>query len=173
MDAFLRDTHPEAYERMVDRYLASPHYGEEMARHWLDVARYGDTHGLHLDNERQMWAYRDWVVGAFNRNLPFDQFTIEQLAGDLLPDATQDQLIATGFNRCNVTTSEGGSIDAEYLFRYAVDRASTTAAGLAGADRRLRRVPRPQIRSDHAEEFYSLYASSIPLPIRRWMAMRC
>ena len=89
---------------MVDRYLASSHYGEEMARHWLDVARYADTHGMHLDNERQMYAYRDWVVAAFNRNLPYDRFTIEQIAGDLIPDASVDQLVATGFNRCNITT---------------------------------------------------------------------
>src|SRR5438445_10110291 len=96
-DVYLKDKSPDAYERMVDRYLASKHYGEEMARHWLDLARYADTHGLHLDNERQMWLYRDWVVQAFNNNMPFDQFTTEQLAGDLLPKATSAQLIATGF----------------------------------------------------------------------------
>src|SRR5437870_4158089 len=100
VDAFLTDESPEAYERLVDRLLASPRYGEHMARYWLDAARYGDTHGLHFDNERALWKYRDWVIDAFNRNLPFDQFTVEQLAGDLLPGATLEQRIATGFNRC-------------------------------------------------------------------------
>jgi hypothetical protein len=93
--------------------LKSERYGEHMGRYWLDVARYADTHGLHLDNERSMWPYRDWAVRAFNDNLPFDQFTRWQLAGDLLPNATLDQQIASGFNRCNVTTSEGGSIAEE------------------------------------------------------------
>jgi hypothetical protein len=132
IDAFLADQRPDAYERLVDRLLASPAYGEQMARHWLDVARYGDTHGLHLDNERSLWPYRDWVVGAFNHNLTFDQFTIWQLAGDLLPNPTREQRIASGFNRCNVSTSEGGAIDEEFQVRYAIDRVETTSTSWLG-----------------------------------------
>ncbi len=127
VDAFLADTSAEAFERVVDRLLRSKKFGEHMARIWLDAARYADTHGLHLDNERTIWPYRDWVIDAFNRNQPFDQFTIEQLAGDLLPEPSLPQRVATGFNRCNVTTSEGGSIDEEYYVRYAVDRVETTS----------------------------------------------
>src|SRR5690606_28410918 len=115
---FLADNSPNAYEKVVDRLLSSSRYGEHMARYWLDLARYGDTHGLHLDNERALWKYREWVIDAFNKNKPYDEFAIEQLAGDLLPDPTLDQRIATGFNRCNVTTSEGGSINEEVLVRY-------------------------------------------------------
>lgn len=132
VDAFLANHEPGAYERVVDRLLNSPRYGEQMARYWLDVARYGDTHGLHLDNERSIWPYRDWVVGALNSNLPFDQFTIWQLAGDLLPNPTRDQQVASGFNRCNVSTSEGGAIDEEFQVRYAVDRVETTSAAWMG-----------------------------------------
>ncbi|MCB9874555.1 MAG: PSD1 domain-containing protein [Planctomycetaceae bacterium] len=127
IDDFLADDSQAAFEHVVDRLLNSKRYGEHMGRSWLDAARYADTHGLHLDNERAIWPYRDWVIDAFNRNLPFDQFTIEQLAGDLLPNPTLDQRVATGFNRCNVTTSEGGSIDEEYYVRYAVDRVETTS----------------------------------------------
>jgi hypothetical protein len=154
---FLADTAPHAYERAVDRLLASPRYGEHMAKYWLDAARYADTHGLHLDNERSMWPYRDWVVRAFNDNLSFDQFTIWQIAGDLLPDATRDQQIASGFNRCNVTSSEGGSINEELLFRYAsIGRIPRRRSGWAL--HRLCRVPRPQVRPDQREGLYSLYA---------------
>ncbi len=132
MDSFLENDSPDAYEQVVDRLLESKHYGEHMARYWLDAARYGDTHGLHLDNYREMWPYRDWVVGAFNRNMPFDQFTIEQLAGDLLPHATLEQKIATGFNRCHVTTNEGGTIPEEFYVRNVIDRVDTTGQVFMG-----------------------------------------
>jgi len=130
--AFLEDASPDAYERAVERLLASDAYGEHMARYWLDAARYGDTHGLHLDNYREMWPYRDWVVRAFCDNLPFDRFVVEQLAGDLLPEATVDQRIASGFNRCHVTTNEGGSITEEVYVRNVVDRVSTTGTVFLG-----------------------------------------
>ncbi|MBX3423293.1 MAG: DUF1553 domain-containing protein [Pirellulaceae bacterium] len=114
-----------AWNRWVDQLLESPSWGEHQARYWLDAARYGDTHGLHFDNYREMWPYRDWVIRAFNANQPFDQFTIEQLAGDLLPNPSRDQLIATGFQRCNITTNEGGTIAEENLANYAADRVQT------------------------------------------------
>jgi hypothetical protein len=126
VEAFLKDASPDAYEKVVDRLLVSPRYGEQEAHFWLDAARYADTQGLHIDNYREMWPYRDWVIRAFSRNMPFDKFTIEQLAGDLLPNATLDDKIASGFQRCNVTTNEGGSIPAEVAAMYAKDRADTT-----------------------------------------------
>jgi hypothetical protein len=125
--AFLADASPNAYEKLVDQFLASPQWGEHRGRYWLDAARYADTHGIHFDNYREMWTYRDWVINAFNANLAFDQFTIQNLAGDLLPNATLEQKIASGFNRCNITTSEGGAIDEEYLVLYARDRTETTS----------------------------------------------
>lgn len=127
VEEFVNDSSPNAYEALVDRLLDAPEWGEHRARYWLDAARYADTHGIHFDNYREIWAYRDWVIGAFNRNLPFDQFTTEQLAGDLLPNRTIDQLIASGFNRCNITTSEGGAIDEEYLVLYTRDRTETVS----------------------------------------------
>ncbi len=125
--AFAADKSPDAYERYVKKLLDSPAYGEHRARYWLDAARYADTHGLHFDNYREIWPYRDWVINAFNKNMPFDQFTIEQLAGDLLPDRSIDQQIASGFNRCNVTTNEGGTIPEENLVMYTRDRTETVA----------------------------------------------
>ena len=120
-------------QKVVARLLASPHYGEHRARYWLDAARYGDTNGLHYDNYRGgIWPYRDWVVKAFNGNLPFDRFTIEQLAGDLLPNPTLDQLIATGFVRSNTTTNENGVIEEEVRVQYVKDRADTTGTVFLG-----------------------------------------
>ncbi len=127
VERFLNDSGENAYETFVDSLLASTAWGEHRGRYWLDYARYADTHGIHFDNFREMWSYRDWVIGAFNRNMRYDQFTIENLAGDLLPNATLDQKIASGFNRCNMTTNEGGIIDEEYLVLYTRDRTETTA----------------------------------------------
>jgi hypothetical protein len=132
VEAFVKDTSPDAYEKLVDRLMATPQWGEHRARYWLDAARYGDTHGIHIDNYREIWPYRDWVIKAFNRNMPFDQFTIEQLAGDLLPNPNLDQLVATGFQRCNVTTNEGGVIPEEVAAIYAKDRADTTGTVFLG-----------------------------------------
>ena len=129
---YLVDTEDGAYERLVDRLLTSPHWGEHRARYWLDAARYGDTHGIHIDNYREMYAYRDWVIKAFNRNQPFDQFTLDQIAGDLLPEPTLDQLIATGFQRNNITTNEGGVVIEEYEAIYAKDRAETIGSVFMG-----------------------------------------
>ena len=148
---FLNDDSPDAYEEAVDRLLASPRYGERMAAEWLDAARYADTNGYQTDGERQMWRWRDWVIDAYNENMPFDQFTVEQLAGDMLPNATLDQRIATAFNRNHSLNSEGGIVPEEFLTEYAVDRVSTTGTGLDGADAGLRALSRSQIRPDQPE----------------------
>lgn len=158
VDTFLADTSADAYGKVVDRLLASPRYGEHMAHYWLDNARYGDTHGLHLDNERMMWPYRDWVVRAFNENLPYDQFTVWQIAGDQLPNATRDQQIASGFSRCNVTSSEGGAINEEFLFRYAVDRTETAVNVWMGLTAGCAACHDHKFDPISQKEFYSLFA---------------
>jgi len=158
IDAFLADTSPDAYGKLVDGLMKRPTYGEHMARYWLDLARYADTHGLHLDNERSMWPYRDWVVQAFNENMPFDDFTRWQLAGDLLPDPTRDQLIASGFNRCNVTTSEGGSIAEEWTYRYAVDRTATAVEVWMGLTAGCAVCHDHKFDPLSTKDFYSMYA---------------
>ena len=132
LDRFLNDSSDQAYETFVDALLGSVHWGEHRARYWLDAARYGDTHGIHIDNYREMYPYRDWVIQAFNENKPFDEFTIEQLAGDLLPEPSLDQLVATGFQRNNITTNEGGVVPEEYEAIYAKDRAETVGGVFLG-----------------------------------------
>lgn len=154
---FLADDSSDAYERVVDRLLASEHYGEHMSRFWLDAARYGDTHGLHLDNYREMWLYRDWVIRAFNSNMPYDQFLTEQLAGDLLENPTEDQLIATGFNRCHVTTNEGGSIVEEVEMRNVVDRVVTTGTVFMGLTLDCTRCHDHKFDPLTMTDFYGLY----------------
>ena len=158
VEAFVKDKSPNAYEKLVDRLLASPQYGEHRARYWLDAARYADTHGIHIDNYREMWSYRDWVINALNRNEHFDQFTIEQLAGDLLPNRTLDQQIASGFNRCNITTSEGGAIDEEYLVLYARDRTDTTCRVWLGLTAGCAVCHDHKFDPISQKEFYSLSA---------------
>jgi len=162
VDAFLKsitdDGFDAAYEKTVDRLLDSPRYGEHMARFWLDAARFGDTHGMHLDNFREMWAYRDWVTQAFNANKPFDQFIVEQLAGDLLPNPTLDQLIATGFNRCHVSTSEGGSIEEEVYVRNVVDQVDTNGTVFLGLTIACARCHDHKFDPITQKEYYQLFA---------------
>ncbi len=167
--AFLADRSPDAYEKVVDRLLASPHYGERMAMAWLDLSRYADTHGYHIDSHRDMWPWRDWVIRAFNENKRFDQFTIEQLAGDLLPpasspEATQDQKIATGFNRNHMINFEGGAIPEEYLTEYIIDRVETTATTWLGLTMGCARCHTHKFDPISQKEFYQFYAffNSVP-----------
>jgi mono/diheme cytochrome c family protein len=131
--AALDDPNPDWFARMIDRLLASPHYGERMAVDWLDLVRYADSNGYHSDEERSMWPYRDYVIASFNDNTPYDDFTIEQLAGDLLPDARTEQQVASGYNRLNQITAEGGAQAEEYLAMYAADRVRTTSSVWLGS----------------------------------------
>jgi len=158
LDAFLRDGSPDAYEKAVSRLLASPHYGERMAARWLDAARYADTNGYQFDGERSMWRWRDWVIGAFNRNQPFDEFTLEQIAGDLLPNATLDQRIATGFNRNHRANTEDGIIPEEYAVEYVVDRVETTSTVFLGLTMGCARCHNHKYDPFTQQEFYRLFA---------------
>ena len=158
VDEFLRDKSSNAVEKLINQLMKRQTYGEHMARYWLDLARYADTHGLHLDNERSMWPYRDWVIRAFNQNLPFDEFTRWQLAGDLIPKPTMDQKIASGFNRCNVSTGEGGSITAEWIYRNAVDRTSTAVEVWMGLTAGCAVCHDHKFDPLSAKEYYSMYS---------------
>ncbi|MCG3129247.1 MAG: hypothetical protein CHACPFDD_04168 [Phycisphaerae bacterium] len=162
--AFLADESPDAYERLVDRLLASPRFGERMALEWTDAARYADTNGYHIDNERSMWRWRDWVIDAFNRNMPFDQFTIEQFAGDLLPEATLSQRIATGFHRNHMINFEGGAIDEEYLNEYLVNRVNTTATVWLGLTMNCAQCHDHKYDPLAMDDFYRFYAFFNTLP---------
>ena len=166
VDAFLVDDSPNAYEAVVDRLLESPRFGERMAFEWLDAARYADTNGYQTDGERTMWRWRDWVIDAYNDNMPFDQFTIEQLAGDMLPDATLDQRIATAFNRNHRLNSEGGIVGAEYLAEYAIDRVATTSAVWLGLTLGCARCHDHKFDPITQLEFYELYATFNNIPER-------
>lgn len=158
VDAFLNDKSPNAYEKVVDRLLASPRYGERMAFRWLDAARYADTNGYQYDGGRDMWRWRDWVINAFNRNEPYNQFVLEQLAGDMLPNATLGQKIATGFNRNHRINTEDGIIPAEYAVEYVVDRVDTTATTFLGITLGCARCHNHKYDPFTQKEFYQVYA---------------
>jgi hypothetical protein len=158
IDSFLADKSPDAYEKLVDALLASPRYGERMAMQWLDLARYADTHGFHIDSHRDMWIWRDWVIRSFNENMPYDQFTIWQLAGDLLPNRTRDQHIASGFNRNHMINYEGGAIPEEYLTEYVVDRVDTTATVWLGLTMGCARCHDHKYDPIKQTDFYRFYA---------------
>ncbi len=158
VDAFVGDASPDAYAKLVERLLASPRYGERMALEWLDAARFADTHGYHIDSGRDMTRWRDWVIQAFNRNLPFDQFTIEQIAGDLLPDASIEQKIASGFNRNHMINFEGGAIPEEYQTAYIVDRVNTTGTVWLGLTVGCAQCHDHKYDPISQKEYYQLYA---------------
>ncbi len=158
LKAFLDDTRPDAYERMVDRLLASPHFGERWARPWLDLARYADSNGYEKDDRRSIWKYRDWVINALNRDMPFDEFTIEQIAGDMLPNATEEQRIATGFNRNTQFNEEGGVDKDESYFEVQVDRVDTTATVWLGSTLGCAQCHNHKFDPFTQKDFYSMMA---------------
>ena len=171
VEAFVRDDQPDAYERLVDRLLASPHYGERFGRHWLDIARYADSNGFTIDSARQIWKYREWVIHALNADMPFDQFTIEQLAGDLLPNAATEQLVATGFHRNTLVNEEGGTDQEQFRVEAIVDRVSTTGAAWLGLTIGCAQCHAHKYDPISQRDFYQVFAvfnqcdePSIPVP---------
>lgn len=158
VEAFVDDQRADAYEQLVERLLASPHYGERMTVAWLDAARYADTHGYHIDSHRDMWPWRDWVIEAYNDNLPFDEFTIWQLAGDLLPEPSTAQLVASGFNRNHGINFEGGAIPEEYHVEYVVDRVNTTGTVWLGLTLGCARCHDHKYDPLKQEEYFKFFA---------------
>jgi hypothetical protein len=164
VDSFLADKSPNAYEKRVDALLAHPQFGERMAMQWMDLARYSDTHGYHIDSHREMWHWRDWLIQAFNRNEPYDQFAVDQLAGDLIPNATMDQKIATGFNRNHMINFEGGAIPEEYQNEYVVDRLEATSNVFMGLTMGCARCHDHKYDPISQRDFYRFYAFFNTIP---------
>jgi hypothetical protein len=170
VEEFVADKSPQAYEKVVDRLLAGPQYAEHMAYRWMEAARYGDTNGYQTDGPRQMWRWRDWVIDAFARNMPYDEFTVDQIAGDLLPHATLDQRIATGFNRNHRTSGEGGIIPEEYRVEYVADRAQTTATVWIGLTMGCARCHDHKYDPIYQKDFYRLFAYFNRIPNEKGFA---
>jgi hypothetical protein len=164
IDSFLADRSPNAYEKRVDALLARPQFGERMAMQWLDLSRYADTHGYHIDSHREMWHWRDWLINAFNRNEPYDQFAVDQLAGDLIPNATMDQKLATGFNRNHMINFEGGAIPEEYQNEYVVDRLEATSNVFMGLTMGCARCHDHKYDPISQRDFYRFYAFFNTIP---------
>jgi hypothetical protein len=158
VDDFIADGSPSAYEKVVDRLLASPRYGERMASEWMDVARYADTHGYQMDRYRAMWPWRDWVINAFNQNLPYDDFVTWQLAGDLLPNPTKQQRLATAFNRLHMQNEEGGVVEEEFRVAYVVDRVTTVGTAFLGLTFECSRCHDHKYDPITQRDFYSMFA---------------
>ncbi len=156
--AFVNDQRPDAYDRLVDTLLASPHFGERWARHWLDIAHYADSNGYNIDGKREIWRYRDWVIDAYNRDLPFNEFVIDQIAGDLLPHPTKDQLVATGFHRNTLINLEGGIDFEQYRVEAVVDRVDTLGAAFLGLTLGCARCHSHKYDPISQKEFYQFYA---------------
>ena len=158
VDAFLKDTSPKAYEKQVERLLASPHYGERWGRHWLDAARYADSDGFEKDKPRNVWFYRDWVINALNQDMPYDQFIIEQIAGDLLPNATQEQLVATGFLRNSMINEEGGVDPEQFRMEAMFDRMDAIGKGMLGLTIQCAQCHNHKFDPLKQEEYYRMFA---------------